>query len=48
MHFDFPFVFGYFLIGLVLAAIYVRTNRLIVSFVVHASMNLIVVMFQIS
>lgn len=48
MHFDFPFVFGYFLIGLVLVAIYVRTNRLIVSFVVHASMNLIVVMFQIS
>ncbi|MGT8956825.1 CPBP family intramembrane glutamic endopeptidase [Bacillus cereus] len=48
MHFDFPFVFGYFLIGLVLAAIYVRTNRLIVSFVVHASMNLIVVMLQIS
>ncbi len=48
MHFDFPFVFGYFLIGLVLAAIYVRTNRLLVSFVVHASMNLIVVMLQIS
>ncbi|OTY37022.1 CPBP family intramembrane metalloprotease [Bacillus thuringiensis serovar pingluonsis] len=48
MHFDFPFVFGYFLIGLVLAAIYVRTNRLLVSFVVHASMNLIVVLLQIS
>ncbi|MGU9544487.1 CPBP family intramembrane glutamic endopeptidase [Bacillus cereus] len=48
MHFDFPFVFGYFLIGFVLAAIYVRTNRLLVSFVVHASMNLIVVMLQIS
>ncbi|MFC9449679.1 CPBP family intramembrane glutamic endopeptidase [Bacillus cereus] len=48
MHFDFPFVFGYFLIGLVLAAIYVRTNRLLVSFVVHSSMNLIVVMLQIS
>lgn len=48
MHFDFPFVFGYFLIGLVLAAIYVHTNRLLVSFVVHASMNLIVVMLQIS
>ncbi|KAA0781015.1 CPBP family intramembrane metalloprotease [Bacillus sp. TE8-1] len=47
MHFDFPFVFGYFLIGLVLAAIYVRTNRLLVSFVVHASMNLIVVILQI-
>ncbi|KAA0803771.1 type II CAAX endopeptidase family protein [Bacillus sp. BB56-3] len=47
MHFDFPFVFGYFLIGLVLAAIYIRTNRLLVSFVVHASMNLIVVILQI-
>ncbi|MGN4637462.1 CPBP family intramembrane glutamic endopeptidase [Bacillus cereus group sp. MYBK34-1] len=47
MHFDFPFVFGYFLIGLVLAAIYVRTNRLLVSFVVHATMNLIIVMLQI-
>lgn len=47
MHFDFPFVFGYFLIGLVLAVIYVRTNRLLVSFVVHASMNLIVVILQI-
>ncbi|MCH4568608.1 type II CAAX endopeptidase family protein [Bacillus sp. ES1-5] len=48
MHFDFPFVFGYFLIGLVLAVVYVRTNRLLVSFFVHASMNLVVVMFQIS
>lgn len=47
MHFDFPFVFGYFLIGLVLSTIYVRTNRLLVSFVVHVSMNLIVVMFQV-
>lgn len=47
MHFDFPFVFGYFLIGLVLSAIYVRTNRLLVSFFVHASMNLIVVILQI-
>lgn len=47
MHFDFPFVFGYFLIGLVLAAIYVRTNRLLVSFVVHATMNLIIVLLQI-
>lgn len=47
MHFDFPFIFGYFLIGLVLAVVYVRTNRLLVSFVVHASMNLIVVMFQV-
>ncbi|WP_042891608.1 CPBP family intramembrane glutamic endopeptidase [Bacillus cereus] len=47
MHFDFPFVFGYFLIGLVLSAIYVRTNRLLVSFVVHATMNLIVVILQI-
>jgi membrane protease YdiL (CAAX protease family) len=47
MHFDFPFVFGYFLIGLVLAAIYVRTNRLLVSFVVHATMNLIIVILQI-
>lgn len=48
MHFDFPFIFGYFLIGLVLAVIYVLTNRLLISFVVHASMNLIVVIFQIS
>ncbi|MDA1636023.1 CPBP family intramembrane glutamic endopeptidase [Bacillus cereus] len=48
MHFDFPFVFGYFLIGLVLAVVYVRTNRLLVSFFVHASMNLVVVMLQIS
>ncbi|MEC5236243.1 MULTISPECIES: CPBP family intramembrane glutamic endopeptidase [Bacillus cereus group] len=48
MHFDFPFIFGYFLIGLVLAVVYVRTNRLLVSFVVHASMNLIVVILQIS
>ncbi|KXI78057.1 CAAX protease [Bacillus cereus] len=47
MHFDFPFVFGYFLIGLVLAAIYVRTNRLLVSFVIHATMNLIIVILQI-
>ncbi|MGE6313609.1 CPBP family intramembrane glutamic endopeptidase [Bacillus cereus] len=47
MHFDFPFIFGYFLIGLVLAAVYVRTNRLMVSFCVHASMNLIVVTLQI-
>ncbi|MES9784852.1 CPBP family intramembrane glutamic endopeptidase, partial [Bacillus thuringiensis] len=46
MHFDFPFVFGYFLIGLVLAAIYVRTNRLLVSFVIHATMNLIIVILQ--
>ncbi len=48
MHFDFPFIFEYFLIGLVLALVYVRTNRLLVSFVVHASMNLIVVTLQIS
>ncbi|PFN48345.1 CPBP family intramembrane metalloprotease [Bacillus thuringiensis] len=48
MHFDFPFIFGYFLIGIILAVIYIRTNRLLVSFVVHASMNLIVVIFQIS
>lgn len=48
MHFDFPFIFGYFLIGLVLAVVYVRTNKLLVSFVVHASMNLIVVMLHIS
>ncbi|MED3022621.1 type II CAAX endopeptidase family protein [Bacillus wiedmannii] len=48
MHFDFPFIFGYFLIGLVLAVVYVRTNRLLVSFVVHASMNLIVIILQIS
>ncbi|MGQ7871685.1 lysostaphin resistance A-like protein [Bacillus sp. 1A] len=48
MHFDFPFIFGYFFIGLVLAVVYVRTNRLLVSFVVHASMNLIVVILQIS
>ncbi|MCU4813634.1 CPBP family intramembrane metalloprotease [Bacillus cereus] len=47
MHFDFPFIFGYFLIGLVLAVVYVRTNRLLVSFVVHASMNLIVVTLPI-
>ncbi|MCU5120713.1 CPBP family intramembrane glutamic endopeptidase [Bacillus thuringiensis] len=47
MHFDFPFVFGYFLIGVILAVVYMRTNRLLVSFVVHASMNLIVVMLQI-
>ncbi|EOQ15734.1 CPBP family intramembrane metalloprotease [Bacillus cereus] len=47
MHFDFPFIFGYFLIGLVLAVVYVRTNRLQVSFFVHAIMNLIVVMFQV-
>ncbi|MBU5219405.1 CPBP family intramembrane glutamic endopeptidase [Bacillus albus] len=48
MHFDFPFVFGYFLIGIILAVVYMRTNRLLVSFVVHASMNLIVVILQIS
>ncbi len=48
IHFDFPFIFGYFLIGLVLAVVYVRTNRLLVSFFVHASMNFIVVMLQIS
>lgn len=47
MHFDFPFIFGYFLIGLVLATVYVRTNRLMVSFCVHASMNLIVVTLQL-
>ncbi|MCU5556816.1 type II CAAX endopeptidase family protein [Bacillus anthracis] len=47
MHFDFPFIFGYFLIGVILALVYVRTNRLLVSFVVHASMNLIVVTLQI-
>ncbi|KLA33970.1 CPBP family intramembrane metalloprotease [Bacillus cereus] len=47
MHFDFPFVFGYFLIGVILAVVYMRTNRLLVSFVVHASMNLIVVILQI-
>ncbi len=34
IHFDFPFIFGYFLIGLVLAVVYVRTNKLLVSFVV--------------
>lgn len=39
IHFDFPFIFGYFLIGLVLAVVYVRTNRLLLSFFVHASMN---------
>ncbi|KLA14736.1 hypothetical protein B4158_6236 [Bacillus cereus] len=48
MHFDFPFIFGYFLIGVILAVVYMRTNRLLVSFVVHASMNLIVVILQIS
>ena len=48
IHFDFPFIFGYFLIGLVLAVVYVRTNKLLVSFVVHTSMNLIVVILQIS
>ena len=48
MHFDFPFIFGYFLIGVILALVYVHTNRLLVSFVVHASMNLIVVILQIS
>ncbi|KAA0755636.1 CPBP family intramembrane metalloprotease [Bacillus sp. AR2-1] len=47
MHFDFPFIFGYFLIGLVFAVVYVRTNRLLVSLVVHASMNLIVVMLHV-
>lgn len=47
MHFDFPFIFGYFLIGVILAVIYVRTNRLLVSFSVHAIMNLMVVMFQV-
>ncbi|EEM92671.1 Caax amino protease [Bacillus thuringiensis IBL 200] len=47
MHFDFPFIFGYFLIGVILALVYVRTNRLLVSFGVHASMNLIVVILQI-
>lgn len=48
MHFDFPFIFGYFLIGVILALVYVHTNRLLVSFVVHASMNLIVVILKIS
>ena len=47
MHFDFPFIFGYFLIGIVFAVVYVRTNRLLVSFFVHAIMNLIIVMFQV-
>ncbi|MGF9881508.1 type II CAAX endopeptidase family protein [Bacillus albus] len=47
MHFDFPFIFGYFLIGIVLALVYVRTNRLLVSFFVHAIMNLVIVMFQV-
>ncbi|MEI5948614.1 type II CAAX endopeptidase family protein [Bacillus albus] len=47
MHFDFPFIFGYFLIGIVLAVVYERTNRLLVSFFVHAIMNLIIVMFQV-
>ncbi|PFB62993.1 CPBP family intramembrane glutamic endopeptidase [Bacillus cereus] len=47
MHFEFSFIFGYFLIGLVLAVVYIRTNRLLVSFFVHAIMNLIVVMFQV-
>ncbi|PFV83499.1 CPBP family intramembrane metalloprotease [Bacillus sp. AFS059628] len=47
MHFNFPFIFGYFLIGVILAVVYVRSNRLLVSFFVHASMNLIVVMFQV-
>ncbi|QEL82871.1 CPBP family intramembrane metalloprotease (plasmid) [Bacillus sp. JAS24-2] len=45
-HFDFPFVFGYFLIGAVLAFVYVKSNRLLVSFMVHAGMNLFVVMIQ--
>ncbi|MCU5032378.1 CPBP family intramembrane metalloprotease, partial [Bacillus cereus] len=31
----------------ILALVYVRSNRLLVSFVVHASMNLIVVTLQI-
>jgi len=48
IHFDFPIIFGYFLIGIILAVVYMRTNRLLVSFVVHASMNLIVVILQIS
>lgn len=47
MHFDFQFIFGYFLIGVILAVVYMRTNRLLVSFIVHASMNLIVVILQI-
>ncbi|PEU18585.1 MULTISPECIES: CPBP family intramembrane glutamic endopeptidase [unclassified Bacillus (in: firmicutes)] len=47
IHMDFPFVFGYFLIGIALAIVYVKSNRLLVSFIVHASMNLFVVINQI-
>ncbi|PEB54595.1 CPBP family intramembrane metalloprotease [Bacillus sp. AFS098217] len=47
IHMDFPFVFGYFLIGTALAIVYVKSNRLLVSFIVHASMNLFVFMSQI-
>lgn len=47
IHFDFPFVFGYFFIGVVLAYVYIKSNRLIVSFMVHAGMNFIVVMSRI-
>lgn len=47
MHFDFPFIFGYFLIGIVLTFVYVRSRQLLVSYIVHAVMNFIVLMIQI-
>ncbi|MEK7019504.1 CPBP family intramembrane glutamic endopeptidase [Bacillus sp. FSL R9-9410] len=47
MHFDFPFIFGYFCIGVVLAFVYRRSNQLLVSYIVHAVMNFIVLMLQI-
>lgn len=46
MHFDFPFIFGYFCIGVVLAFVYRRSNQLLVSYIVHAVMNFIVLIFQ--
>ncbi|MCU5265666.1 CPBP family intramembrane metalloprotease [Bacillus cereus] len=47
MHFDFPFIFGYFFIGCVLAFVYKQSKQLLVSYIVHAMMNFIVFMIHI-
>lgn len=47
MHFDFPFIFGYFFIGCVLAFVYKQSKQLLVSYIVHAMMNFIVLMIHI-
>ncbi len=47
MHFDIPFIFGYFFIGCVLAFVYKQSKQLLVSYIVHAMMNFIVLMIHI-